>query len=97
MTSDPDLRRRAEQWLASITKAKEWQCLRRDRNDGGIEYQIFADCEPDGEQIAWVQSTRHDAEFIAAAPLLLRDLLALIADQAQQIADSEAALRGPDI
>lgn len=40
-------------------------CLRRERETGDIEYQIFADT-PDGTQIAWVQSTRHDAEFIQA-------------------------------
>ena len=51
-----------------------FQVIRRDRGNGDIEYQIFADTEPNGTQIAWVQSTRHDAEFIAAvlaqAPLL---------------------------
>ena len=61
-------------------EAYGFQTLRRERNGGDIEYQIFADTEPHGTQIAWVQSTRHDAEFIAAclaqAPLfaeLLRE------------------------
>lgn len=51
-----------------------FQTIRREDGDGGIQYQIFADTDPNGTQIAWVQSTRHDAEFIAAclaqAPLL---------------------------
>lgn len=43
-----------------------FQFLRRDRDDGSIEYQIFADTKGNGRQIAWVQSSRHDAEFITA-------------------------------
>ena len=66
----------------SVTRPSTYgfQVLRRERENGDIEYQIFADTEPDGTQIAWVQSTRHDAEFISAclaqAPLF-RELLAL--------------------
>lgn len=74
----------AERLLKAVTKADEWQCLRRDRDQGDIEYQIFADCDPEGEQIAWVQSTRGDAEFIAAAPQLVRDLVALLAVQQEK-------------
>lgn len=48
-----------------------------------------ADCEPEGEQIAWVQSTRHDAEFIAAAPQLVRDLLALVDALTQRLSAYE--------
>ena len=64
----------------TVTRAHGFQWLRRDREDDSIEYQIFADTKGnDGTQIAWVQSTRHDAEFIAAclaqAPLFA-DLLA---------------------
>ncbi len=42
-----------------------FQVVRRDRENGDIEYQIFADTKR-GTQIAWVQSTKHDADFIAA-------------------------------
>lgn len=52
----------------SVTRANSFQVVRRDRDDGTIEYQIFADTEKPkhGMQVAYVQSTRHDADFIAA-------------------------------
>jgi len=74
-----------------------FQVLRRERDNGDIEYQIFADTEPNGEQIAWVQSTRHDAEFIAAclaqAPLFesligSRDELLAVAVEAENWFDN---------
>lgn len=64
------------------------QVLRRDREDGSIEYQVFADTKGNGRQIAWVQSSRHDAEFIAACiaqAALFPDLLAVpVAPQVAQ-------------
>lgn len=52
----------------AVTKPKGFgfQVLRRDRDDGTIEYQIFADTKGHGTQIAYVQSTKHDAKFNAA-------------------------------
>lgn len=67
-----------------VTKPTRYgfQTLRRDRDDGTIEYQIFADTKGNGTQIAYVQSTRHDAEFITAclaqAPLFA-ELLSIAA------------------
>lgn len=77
-----------------VTKAKSFQVLRRDRTEGDIEYQIFADAPKNGIQIAWVQSTRQDAEFISAclaqAPLF-EELLAESTRLRAQLSRSETA------
>lgn len=43
-----------------------FKTTRRERDTGDIEYQITAEYAEDVRQIAFVSSTRHDAEFIAA-------------------------------
>jgi hypothetical protein len=68
-----------------------FQCLRRERARGDIEYQIFADTEPNGTQIAWVQSTRHDAEFISAV-LAQAPLFDQLLAQASEVEALRAAL-----
>lgn len=83
-----------------VTKPTRYgfQTLRRDREDGAIEYQIFADTKGSGTQIAYVQSTKHDAEFIAEcleqAPLFeqLLHAEATLQSQAQEIASLRALL-----
>ncbi len=68
-----------------VTPVGSLQTIRRDGDDGEIRYQLFADTDPDGVQIGYIDSTRHDAEFVAAclaqAPLfdelLGTDLVAL--------------------
>jgi hypothetical protein len=85
-----DLVRRA----ASVTRPEScgFQLLRRERENGDIEYQIFADTEPDGTQIAWVQSTRQDAEFIQAclaqAPLFAELLRAASSSGASPVEEN---------
>lgn len=86
-----------------VTKPTKYgfQMLRRDREDGSIEYQIFADTKGNGRQIAWVQSSRHDAEFITAclaqAPLfdmLLRAALGgRTAPEGRFAVDQETGIR----
>ena len=73
-----------------VTKAREFQIIRRDRDTGEVEYQIFADTERprNGVQVAWVQSTRHDAEFIALAlelaPALVEALLSVLVREEEE-------------
>jgi hypothetical protein len=85
----------------SVTKPHGlgFQVIRRDNDEGGIEYQIFADSARDGVQVAYVQSSRLDAEFIAAcfaqAPLfaeLMPSTLLTAAGQDQKVQGDHARM-----
>jgi hypothetical protein len=70
-----------EQWWAHvlalaerITTATSFQTVRRDSSDGRITYMVLAWTGRECREVAFVEGSRHDAEFIAAmfaqAPLL---------------------------
>jgi hypothetical protein len=57
-----------------ITKADSFQVVRRERGNGQIHYRVIAWTGREATEIASVEGSRHDAEFISAcfaqAPLL---------------------------